>query len=278
LVAVGSILAVSISNYQKKENEMGTALYRRLPYSDVPFKLEDGRTIYQVTHEYQDKTGRRPHWTNTPPVPLGKVDLLDNCWRLAIAEPGELFTADFFCDDRTETEIHEYLNQLEAEGKIIAVGHVEGCTPVMTAEYDEAFYRIYEHAAGFVVDSRNHDTAAKPDEVLPLFMVCPKEGFYTGAAVVQHPTLLPLSVFGRDYGAGSLDEHRKEAKEAAKSAEKDGTVKKVGTCSGGGRYNVLTGKIEHYCIEFTDDEAKALFMKIAQDRYFEWLGNQQHRR
>lgn len=254
-------------------------IYRRLPYANVPFKLEDARIIYLVTHEYQDKTGRRPRWTRTPPVQLGKVTLPDNCWRLAEAKPGEIFTQDFFQDtDKTETEIHEHLNQLEAEGRILSVGHVEGCTPVMTAEYDEAFYRLYEHAAGFVVDSRNHDTAVRPDEVLPLYMVCPKEGFYTGSGVVQHPSLLPLSVFGRDWGAGSLDEHRKEAKKNAKEAEKMGKVKLVGTCSGGGRYNVLTGKIEHYCIEFSDPEAKALFMKIAQDRYFDWLEKQQHRR
>lgn len=258
---------------------MQTVIYRRLPYPDVPFKLEDGRILYLVTFQYQDKTGRRPHWTNTPPVPLGKVTLPDNCWRLAEANPGEIFTQDFFQDtDKTETEIHEYLNELEVAGKILAVGHVEGAAPVMTPEYDEAFYRIYEHAAGFVVDSRNHDTGAKADEVLPLYMVCPKEGFYTGSGVVQHPALLPLSVFGRDWGAGSLDEHRKEAKKNATEAEKMGKVKKVGTCSGGGRYNDLTGKIEHYCIEFTDPEAKAVFMKIATDRYFEWLERQQNRR
>lgn len=258
---------------------MGTVIYRRLPYPDVPFKLEDGRTIFLVTHRYENREGRRPHWTNTPPVPLGKLTLPDNCWKMVEAEPGEIFTQDFFQDTgMSETEIYERLNQLLEVGKIVAVGHVEGNTPKMTPEFDDAFYRVYEHAAGFVVDSRNHDTGVKPDETLPLFMVNPGESFYTGAAVVQHPTLLPLSVFGRDWGAGSLDEHRKEAKEAAKSAEKDGRVKKVGTCSGGGRLNHLTGKIEHYCIEFSDPEAKALFMEIATDRYFEWLENQQHRR
>lgn len=258
---------------------MQTVIYRRLPYANVPFKLEDARTIFLVTHEYQDKTGRRPRWTNTPPVPLGKATLPDNCWKMVEAKPGEIFTQDFFQDTgKSETEIHEHLNELEAAGKIAAVGHVEGATPVMTTEYDEAFYRIFEHAAGFVVDSRNYDTAAKPDEKLPLFMVCPKEGFYTGSGVVQHPALLPLSVFGRDYGTASLDEHRKEAKKNATEAEKMGKVRRVGTCSGGGRYNVLTGKIEHYRITFTDPEAKALFMKIATDRYFEWLENQQNRR
>lgn len=253
---------------------MAAFIYRRLPYPDVPFRLEDGRTIYQVTFQYENREGKRPRWTNTGSITLGKFPSIDGCYKIVDARPGEIFTADFFRDDRTETEIHEYLNQLLEVGKIAAVGHVEGNTPKMTPEYDDVFYRIFEHAAGFVVDSRNHDTAAKADEVLPLFMVCPGEGFYTGSAVVYHPALLPLSVFGRDWGAGSLNEQRKEAAQAAKQAEKMGKVRKVGTCSGGGRLNHLTGKIEHYCIEFTDPEAKAIFMKIAMDRYFEWLEKQ----
>ena len=80
-----------------------------------------------------------------------------------------------------------------------------------------------------------------------------------------------------DLGPASLDEHRKEAKENAKEAEKNkrARFKKVGTCSGGGRLNPLVRKIEHYCIEFDDPEAKTIFMKIAQDRYFDWLKKQQ---
>lgn len=254
---------------------MQTAIYRRLPYANVPFTLQDGRTVYQVTHQYENREGRRPVWQNSPPVALGKVTLPDNCWKVGEAKPGEIFTQDFFQDtDKTETEIHEYLNQLEAAGKIIAVGHVDGCTPVMTPEYDELFYRLYEHAAGFVVDSRNHDTAVRPDEKLPLYLVNPGQSFYTGSSIVEYPGLLPLSVFGRDYGVATLDEQRKEAKKNTEEAKKMGKVKLVGTCSGGGRLNHLTGKIEHYCIEFTDPEAKALFMKIATDRYFEWLEKQ----
>lgn len=254
---------------------MGSCKFRRLRWpKDVPFRLEDGRTIYQVTHRYENREGRRPVWQNSPPVALGKVDLLDDCYKTIHAERGELFTADFFRDNRTETEIHEHLNQLLESGKIAAVGHVEGATPVMTADFDNAFYRIYEHAAGFVVDSQNHETAAKADEVLPLYMVCPKEGFYTGNGVVQHPSLLPMSIFGSDWGAASLDEQRKEAKKNAEEAEKMGKVRRVGDCSGGGRLNPLTGKTEFFCISFTDPEAKALFMKIATDRYFEWLEKQ----
>lgn len=254
---------------------MGAFIYRRLPYPDVPFRLEDGRTIYQVTHQYENREGRRPRWTNTGSITLGKFPSIDGCYKVVAAKPGEIFTVDFFNDDgRTETERHEHLNQLEAVGKIAAVGHVEGITPKMTPEYDDAFYRIYEHAAGFVNDSRNHDTGVKADEKLDLYMVCPKASFYTGSGVVEHPALLPLSVFGRDWGAGSLNEQRKEAKTGAKEAEQAGKVKKIGACSGGGRLNHLSGKIEPYCIEFSDPEAKALFMKIAMDRYFEWLEKQ----
>ncbi|HPA11362.1 MAG TPA: hypothetical protein PLV73_11145 [Treponemataceae bacterium] len=258
---------------------MGTFIYRRLPYPDIAFRLEDGRTIFQVTFQYENREGRRPRWTNTGAITLGKFPSIDGCHKIVAAKPGEIFTADFFRDDgRTETERHEYLNQLLEVGKIAAVGHVEGCAPKMTPEYDDAFYRVYEYAADYVNDSRNHDTAAKADEKLDLFMVCPKESFYTGSRIVEHPALLPLSVFGRDWGAGSLDEHRKEAKAAAKETEKMGKIKKVGTCSGGGRLNHLSGKIEPYCIEFTDPEAKAIFMKIAMDRYFDWLEKQQNRR
>ncbi len=257
---------------------MGAFIYRRLPYPDVPFRLEDGRTIYQVTHQYENREGKRPVWTNTGSLTLGKFPSLDDCFKVVDARPGEIFTADFFNDGRTETEIHEHLNQLLEVGKIAAVGHVEAGTPKMTPEFDDAFYRVYEYAADYINDSRNHDTAAKADEKLDLFMVCPKESFYTGAAVVYHPALLPLSVFGRDFGAGSLDEHRAEAKENATTAEQAGRVKRVGTCSGGGRLNHLSGKIEHYCIEFDDPEAKTIFMKIAQDRYFDWLEKQQNRR
>ena len=253
---------------------MGAFIYRRLPYPDVPFRLEDGRTIYQITHQYENREGKRPVWTNTGAITLGKFPSLIDCHKTVDAKPGELFTADFFRDDRTETEIHEFLNQLEADGKIVAVGHVDGSTPKMTPEFDDAFYRVYEHAAGFINDSRNHDTAAKADEKLDLYMVCPKEGFYTGAAVVYHPALLPLSVFGKDWGTASLDEHRAEAKENAKEAEKMGKVQKVGTCSGGGRLNHLSGKTEWHCIEFDDPEAKTIFMKIAMDRYFDWLEKQ----
>ena len=249
-------------------------IYRRLPYPDIQFRLEDGRTIFQVTHQYENREGKRPRWTNTGAVTLGRFPSLIDCHKTVDAKPGEIFTADFFNDERTETELHEYLNQLLEVGKIAAVGHVEAGTPKMTPEFDDAFYRVHEHAAGFINDSRNRDRAVKADEVLPLFMVCPGEGFYTGAEVVYHPALLPLSVFGRDWGAGTLADHRREAKEAARGAEKMGKVKKVGTCSGGGRLNHLSGKIEQYCIEFTDPEAKAIFMKIAMDRYFEWLEKQ----
>lgn len=254
---------------------MGAFIYRRLPYPDVPFTLQDGRIIYQVTHQYENREGKRPRWTNTGAITLGEFPSIEGCHKVVHAKPGEIFTADFFRDDgRTETERHEFFNQLLEVGKIAAVGHVEGNTPKMTPEFDDAFYRVYEHAAGFVVDSRSHDTAVKADETLDLYMVCPGYGFYTGSGVVYHPSLLPLSVFGRDWGAGSLDEQRAEAKENAKEAEKMGKVRKVGTCSGGGRLNHLTGKIEQYCIEFTDKDTKALFMKIAQDRYFDWLEKQ----
>ena len=95
---------------------MGAFIYRRLPYPDVPFRLEDGRTIYQVTHQYE-KPRRQTPGLDKYRKPYTRVSVTDDCFKVVDARPGEIFTADFFNDGRTETEIHEHLNQLLEVGQ-----------------------------------------------------------------------------------------------------------------------------------------------------------------
>ena len=74
---------------QRNNEKMGAFIYRRLPYPDVPFRLEDGRTIYQgLTHQYENREGKRPVWTNTGSLTLGKFPSLDDCFKVVDARPG----------------------------------------------------------------------------------------------------------------------------------------------------------------------------------------------
>lgn len=259
---------------------MGVTKYRALPWVDLTqgFKINPSRVIYEVPYQYKNKEGRRPVWMTPPSIHLGReiVNRADGTYREAYAKPGELFTRDFFAIDRfgNEAEKHETLTRLETEGRIIPVGHVdENGIPKMLTEYDDAFYRVYEYAAGFLVDSRNHGTAVQSLEELPLYVVKPGQSYYVGQTCVQYPGLIPQSGLGPEWLAGSLDEQRDEAKKNAASLLASGVIKEVGTCSGGGRLNVLSGGTERYCIEFTDDEAKAVFFDLAVKKYFEWLEN-----
>jgi len=179
----------------------------------------------------------------------------------------QLFTAADFADYETaQADINERIKNLEAEGRIIAVGHYTDPFSVkMTKEYDRWFYGFPFAIAEYV-----HDSEFRPityEETLPLYQVA-KGQVYSGK---KHPELLIESYF-TDYGSRNdeLATVREDTKAKAKELETAGTLKTVGTIQRGG-YDLLGGHVLPYTVDFSDNETETEFMNLSVDRYYRIL-------
>ena len=97
--------------------------------------------------------------------------------------------------------------------------------------------------------SRNHDTGVKADKLLGLPWFAQGRASILEAELSITGTL--LSIFE---GQERFMTNTAKSKERQRSRENG--QGQVGTCSGGGRLNDLSGKIEPFCIEFTDPGPK----------------------
>ena len=243
---------------------------RKLEWVSVPGGKcsSDGLTVYTVPREYP-RPGRRGGATivRNGPVSLGR-------WHNSLNEPidvtasiHQLFTAADFADYETaQADVNERIKNLEAEGRIMAVGYyVDPYTVKMTKDFDRWFYGFPFAVAEYV-----HDSQYRPitnEETLTLYQVA-KGQSYTGT---KHPGLFVESYF-TDYENRNDDlaKVRKAAKTKAKELEAAGIMKNVGTVSRGG-YDLLGGHALPYTVEFADAETEKEFMDLSVDRYYRIL-------
>ena len=240
---------------------------RKLSWVSVPGAKcsTDGLTVYTVPREFP-RPGRRAGVTivQNGPVSLGRWHNSLNERIDVTAGVNQLFTAADFADYETaQADVNERVKNLEAEGRIMAVGYyTDGYTVKMTKEYDRWFYGFPFAVAEYV-----HDSQYRPitnEETLPLYQVA-KGQSYTGK---KHPDLFIESYF-TDYENRNDDlaKARKAAKTKAKELEATGILKKVGTVQLGG-YDLLGGHALPYTVEFADAETEKEFMDLSVDRYY----------
>lgn len=243
---------------------------RKLNWVTVPAGKcsNDGLTVYTVPKEYP-RPGRRGGYTviQNNPVSLGRwVTSLDERIDLTAAIH-QLFTAADFADYETaQADVHERIKNLEAAGKILAVGHYTDPYSVqMTKEYDNWFFGCPFTIAKYIYDDKYRPVTS--DENLPLYQVIKGQDISIGCKV-QHPGLLIESIF-TDYGDRN-EEQDKIRKTAAKRAGEyvaAGILKKIGTVSRGG-YDLLGGYALPYTITFTDKEVEKDFFNLSAEAYF----------
>lgn len=246
---------------------------RKLEWVSVPGGKcsNDGLTVFTVPREYP-RPGRRGGATiiQNGPVSLGR-------WHNSLNEPiditagiHQLFTAADFADyEAAQANVNERIKNLEAEGRIMAVGHyVDPYSVKMTPEYDRWFYGFPFAVAEYV-----HDSQYRPitnGETLPLYQVVKGQSFAAGFTA-KYPDLFIESQFtdydGRDDDFAKV---RKAAKTKAKELETAGILKKVGTVSRGG-YDLLGGYALPYTVDFSDNETEKEFMSLSVDRYYRIL-------
>ncbi len=243
---------------------------RKLEWVSVPGVKcsNDGLTVYTVPREFP-RPGRRAGVTivQNGPVSLGR-------WYNSLNEPidvtagiHQLFTAADFADYSTaQADVTARIKNLEAEGRIMAVGYYTDPYSVkMTKDFDRWYYGFPFAVAEYV-----HDSQYRPitnGETLPLYQVA-KDQSYTGT---KHPDLFIESQF-TDYDGRNDDlaKVREAAKTKAKELEAAGILKKVGTIQRGG-YDLLGGHALPYTVDFSDNETEKEFMDLSVDRYYRIL-------
>ena len=229
----------------------------------------DGLTVYTAPREYP-RPGRRGGVTivQNGPVSLGR-------WHNSLNEPidvsasiHQLFTkADFADYETAQADVNERIKSLEAEERIIAVGHYTDPYSVkMTKEYDRWFYGYPFAIAEYIHDSKFRPITNE-EEKLSLYQVI-KGQIYNGK---KHPELFIESYF-TDYDSRNDDlaTVRTKAEARAKEPEAAGILKKVGTVSRGG-YDLLGGHALPYTVDFSDKETETEFMELSVDRYYRIL-------
>ena len=242
---------------------------RRLEWVAVPGGKcsNDGLTVFTVPREYP-RTGRRGGVTivQNGPVSLGR-------WHNSLNEPiditagiHQLFTAADFADYSTaQANVNERIKALEAEGRIIAVGHyTDPYTVKMTPEYDRWYYGLPYAVAEFVHDSKYRPITR--GETLPLYQVLPGAEVSIGFNT-KYPDLIIESTFnGYDDRDEELSKARKNAKKRALEYVAAGSIKQVGTVEPGG-YDLMSGHALPYTVSFTDTETEKDFFDRAVKRF-----------
>mgnify|MGYP001218773670 CR=1 FL=1 len=223
----------------------------------------DGLTVYTVPREYAVPRRRGSTVVQNHPVTLGR-------WFNSFNEPVdvqadilELFTAADFADyEKDQAGVNERIKELEAAGRILAVGHYTDAYSVkMTKDFDRWFYGFPFAVAGLI-----HDSEFRPitnEETLSLYQV-EKGQSYTG---MNHPELI-IESYLTDYDSRNddLEKVRTKAQTRAKELETAGILKKVGTVSRGG-YDLLGGHALPYTVEFADTETEKDFFDRAVKRF-----------